>query len=691
MAKSKSAGAIQDKPDKPYISASKTLPEITVKSLILGVLLAMLLAGSNAYLGLRIGQTVTACIPAAVISMAILRFFRESNILENNMVQTIASAGEVVAAAVIFTLPALVIMGFWQGFPYLQTTSIAVIGSVLGVLFSVPLRRALIVETRLSFPEGVATAEVLKAGENSKNSAENDSSAALLLVGGLLSAGIKFLQSGVQIVGEELLKWWRIGSSEAVTGFGLSLAPVTISAGYIVGLRVAISLFLGTVLTWFVALPLESYFGGYSMTVPLGNAAMEIWSTKLRYLGVGAMVVGGIWALVSLTKPIVEGVRSSMNALKHAGENEDKKLPRTERDISMKWVIMGTLALAVPVFVLFTYVIDSNHMPVSSGLFWSATAFLAIFALVCGFICSSIAGYMTGIIGSSSNPLSGVVIAAILGVSFLLLGLLSIEVDFTVHTDDALSSAATAVIIGAVVACAAAISGDNLQDLKTGHMVGATPWKQETMLIVGAVAGSLVITPILSLLYEAYGMGGTFPREGMDITQSLPAPQATLMASVAKGVFLGGLPWLHIILGAVMGCMLIILNAILKVRGSDWNFPVLAVALGLYLPFYVTVAFFVGGVLKEISTRTLAKKRRNKIMSASDVEIAEKHGMLFASGSIAGEALMGISLAIPFALSQSTSVFKLDFGMGSDQLMLSGAAVMAAFLYYFHRKATTVR
>jgi len=683
---------VQFTPQKPYISANENLPEITIKALVLGIFLAVVLAASNAYLGLKIGQTVSACIPAAVISMSLLRFFKNSNILENNLVQTIASAGEVIAAGIIFTLPALVLMGFWKGFPYLETTAIAAIGGVLGVVFSIPLRRALIVDAQLKFPEGVATAEVLKAGDAAKKSKEGgktDSNAKLLVTGGVIAASIKMLQSGFQVIGEEITYWTKVGSS--VFGFGTGLSPVIISAGYIVGVRIGICLFIGAFLTWIVALPIVTGIYGLPNADSIGSAAMSIWSTKLRYIGVGTMIVGGIWALVSLMKPIIDSIKTSFEALKAARNGVSEKILRTEHDIPMTWIIGCTIVLAIPIAILFSYVIDANDMPVTSFLFWSTTAFVTLFSLVAGFICSSIAGYMAGIVGSSSNPLSGVAIAAILAVSLVLLSLLSTQVDFSVNTDDALSAAAISVIIAAIVATAAAVGSDNLQDLKAGHVVGSTPWKQEAMLIVGAIAGAVAIAPILSLLYEAYGIGGSFPREGMDPAQALSAPQATLMASVAKGVFLGGLPWNFILVGMLIGVAIIIFNALLKSSGSTWNFPVLAVALGLYLPVDITIAFFVGGLLKEIVSRTLRKKEKSNKITTLDAEKADRQGMLFASGAIAGESLMGVVLSVPFAIYQTTSIFAIDIGIGANLTTLAGVAIIALFLRYFFRISTNLR
>lgn len=666
----------------PYISASKILPEVTIKSVVLGILLSMTLAASNAYLGLKVGQTVTACIPAAVISMAILRFFKRSNILENNMVQTIASAGEALAGGVIFTLPALILMGYWTYFPFMETISIAIIGGLMGILMSVPLRRALIVEKPLPFPEGVATAEVLKAGDNSSAGAKD------MMWAGLGAGVIKLFQSGFQVLGESAQYFTQVGTS--IFGFGTGLAPVLMGAGYIVGIQIGLCLLGGALVIWGIGIPIYSgFFGIPEGASSLYEGAMMIWSQKLRYIGVGGMVVGGLSAIVSLMKPIASAVRSSLNALNHSSLEEAPLIPRTEKDIPMSYVLIASMALILPVFILFSYLIGANNLPISSRLFWVVITFSTVFAFFIGFLCSAIGGYMAGIVGSSSNPLSGITLGAILAVSLSLLAILGSQVDFSIHYDAALSAAATAIIIGAVVACASTMSCDNLQDLKTGQIVGATPWKQQVLLMVGVIAGALVITPVLQLLYEAYGIGTSLPRANMDPTQVLSAPQATVMAAVAKGVFFRNLEWSYVIIGALISLMVVLLNKILRCMKSDWSFPVLAVASGLYLPYSVTVTAFIGSLISYFALRTLGRAQSAKKLSSAEVSGCERRGLLFASGTIAGEALVGIFLAIPFAIQQSTSVFKIDLGLGEDGLMFLGTIVVGLFCYMFYKVGTT--
>ena len=468
---------------QPYVSAKTVLPETTLKAFILGALLSVVLSAANAYLGLFAGMTVSASIPAAVLSMAILRLFRKHNILENNIVQTAASAGESLAAGVIFTFPALVLMGYWAEFNYLETFLIALCGGVLGVLFTIPLRSALIVKQKLTFPEGVATAEVLKTGETGGGAVK------YLLWGGLVGASIKFFEAG--------FKLWN-GIAETATLFGnrvygymgMNLSPALIAVGYIVGIRVASLVFAGGVISWWIAIPI--YIGITGMEAPNGDAValgFDIWSSQIRYLGVGAMVIGGLWALVSLRSSIAFAVRNGLDAIKN--RNQPSSTLRTERDTPMSWVIIAIGAMIVPVFII--YIREIENVPI--------TALMAILMVIAGFLFSAVAGYMAGLVGSSNNPISGVTIATILTSALILLALLG---------SGAEKGPAAAILIGAVVCCAAAIAGDNMQDLKAGNILGATPQKQQVMQMVGVISAALVLPLVLQLLNTAYGFGPAY-------------------------------------------------------------------------------------------------------------------------------------------------------------------------------------
>lgn len=669
----------------PYVSAEDDLPQITFKAVVLGIILSAVLAGANAYLGLKVGMTVSASIPAAVISMAALRMFKRSNILENNIVQTAASAGESLAAGVIFTLPALILLRYWSDFPFLDTMAIAMFGGVLGVLFTVPLRRALIIEQGLKFPEGIATGEVLKAGEGGKGIAQ-------IAWAGLAAALYKLAQTGLKLFSGSVSG--SVTAGRSIFGVGTELSVALLGVGYIVGLNIAVLVFGGGLISWLFGIPL---YMAFTNPAELGevvgdmsgyNAALEIWSQKIRYMGVGAMVIGGIWALISLAKPLKDGIQSSWQAVKKARSGEGDTILRTERDMPINYVLWGVIGLAIPIFVVFTQVIDTAHLPVSSGLYWSTMVAGVLFSLIAGFLFSSVAGYMAGLVGSSNNPISGVTIATILATSLILLAMLGSQLDFAVDTERARAAAAAAVVVGAMVACAAAIAGDNMQDLKAGQIVGATPYKQQIMQIVGVVSAALVIAPILSLLFNAYGMGGVLPREGMSPDEMLSAPQATLMQSVAEGVFARNLEWNMIWIGAVIAVAIIILDKVLEARGSSFRTPVLAVAVGIYLPLELTVPIFIGGMIAWWAAWVVSRRAQK---DGSDPEQAQKEsesrGLLFSSGLITGEALIGIILAIPFAIQESTDALRIvpeGFAPYADWL---GAAAAVFFIIWLYKVA----
>ena len=607
----------------PYIPASQSLPEITIKAVVLGLVLSALLAAANAYLGLFAGMTVSASIPAAVISMAVLRMFRQSNILENNIVQTAASAGESLAAGVIFTIPALIILGTWTDFNYWEVTMIAGFGGLLGVLFTIPLRRALIVEKPLRFPEGVATAEVLKVGEQGGSGVVYIAWAAL--IGGLFKLG----STGLRLWSDLAATAGRVGGS--IVYVGTNLSPALVAVGYIVGLNIAVLIFLGGVLNWWIAIPILSSLGA-GAGLGAEDAANTIWGNQTRYLGVGAMAVGGLWALVQLRKSLVSGVRSGLAAYRQGRSGAASTTERTDQDAPMHWVLIALVLAVVPLFFIFEYFTESPGV----------AAMMAAAMLVAGFLFAAVAGYMAGLVGSSNNPISGVTIATVLVSSLLLLWLLGSE--------SAIGPAA-AIFVGAVVACAAAIAGDNMQDLTAGYILGATPWKQQVMQVVGVVAAAVVMAPVLSLMLEAYGIG--IPTESHP--NPLAAPQAGLMAAVAQGVFTLDLPWDMVGIGALVAVFFIVLDLWLEKRGGTFRTPVLAVAVGIYLPLELEVPILLGGLLAwaagRVYTRsTLRGGHQDEAPITEARETGERNGLLFAAGLITGEALLGILLAIPIVV-----------------------------------------
>ena len=636
--------------NKPYISPETKLNELTLKSVIIGATLSVVLGAANAYFGLFSGLTVSASIPAAVISMAVLKAFKNSNILENNLIQTAASAGESLAAGIIFTLSALVIMGYWEYFNYLETTLIAICGGVLGVLFTIPLRKALIVKEKLAFPEGVATAEVLKTGEKGGDSIK------YLIRGSLLGGLYKF--------GFEALNLWSGLFEKAILlkeryylYFSLNLSPALVAVGYIVGLNISFLVFLGGVISWFLGIPLYILLRGVPEDLSAVQIGGEVWSSHIRYLGVGAMIVGGLWALVGLRSTLGQALKAALEAFKK-GSKSLSTTSRTELDTPMSWVLIGIGVMTIPIF--FIYLTLIKDVPI--------TLFMSLIMIVAGFLFSAVAGYMAGLVGSSNNPISGVTIATILTTALLLLLLMG--------TSDPAKGAAGAILVGAIVCCAAAIAGDNMQDLKAGHILGSTPRNQQIMQMVGVVSGALLIAPILNLLLASKGIG--LPT--LIHPHPLSAPQATLMMSVASGIFGGNLPWDIIVIGGFIGVLIIAADEYLKRKKSNFKMPVLAVAVGLYLPFELDSSIFIGGLIA-----WLLEKGYQKAQNSTSVDQAKNAGLLMASGLITGEALIGILIAVLTAVQWNFSIS--DDPLGGS---LIGLLILTIILIYFYQMVSKI-
>jgi putative OPT family oligopeptide transporter len=604
----------------PVIPAEVVLPEITLKAVILSVILAAVLAGANAYLGLFAGMTVSASIPAAVVSMAVLRFFRESNILENNIVQTAASSGEALAAGVIFTIPALLLIGHWTAFEYWQITAISAVGGLLGVLFTIPLRRVLIVTARLRYPEGVATAEVLKVGSGTGAAPASAAGFKTLLAAALIGGAVKLGESGMKLWAEALEGATRVGRS--VFYGGINLSPALLAVGFIIGPGMALVVFLGGALGWLILLPAYGFMQGVPDGVEAIAAAKAIGSARIRYVGIGAMLVGGLWTLVQLRGPLMEGMSRSFIAYRAALSPADRRqkdvVPRTDFDAPVLWLLVPFVLVLIPMALIYKGVVGNGLVAVLMTGLMAGAAFLF----------SAVAAYMAGLVGSSSNPVSGVTIATIA---------LSALVLVAVMGSGNPAGPAAALLVGAVVCCAAAMGGDNLQDLKTGYLVGSTPWKQQIMQVVGVASAAVVIAPVLALLQAKYGIG----EASVEHPHPLSAPQAMLMASLASGVFGGTLPWDMVGIGAAIGVVVILADRRLEARGSAFRVPALAVALGIYLPLKLSAAILAGGLVSAMAKRG----------APEGADTGDRKGLLFAAGLVTGEALMGILLAVPIALS----------------------------------------
>jgi putative OPT family oligopeptide transporter len=621
--------------------------QLSFRAVLLSIVLAMILAAANTYLGLFAGLTIATAIPAAVVSMAVLRVLGGGTILENNIVQTGASAGSSIAAGVIFTIPALVILGYWQDFKYSWVFAIAGLGGLLGVLFSVPLRRTMIVDDPLPFPEGKAAAEVLKAGDNPGPGLK------ILGIAAAVGAMVKLAaDSGLRMIPDVAAGGTFIG--KYLGYIGTNLSPALLGVGYIVGLNIGIVVLSGSVLSYNIAIPLyhmrapslDPQLAAQLVGLGAADAADLIRAEKIRFLGVGAMLVGGIWTLFSLRKSLLSGVRSGIAA---ARKGSGAAVAETDRDLPMKWMLIALVIFVLPLLVLYQAIVND----------WFVSVPMTIIMIVAGFLFVSVSAYLAGLVGSSNNPVSGITIATILFASVVLMLLLGA---------DSPIGAVAAIMIGAVVCCAAAVGGDNLQDLKAGYLVGATPWKQQLMLGIGALSCALIMAPVLNLLVAAFGIGPPTAEN----PKSLNAPQASLMASVAQGMFGGELPWDMIILGGVVGAMIIAFDSWLKSRSSTFRVPVLAAAIGIYLPLDLMVPIFLGGLLAHVV------ERKNGIAAHDEAARDRIHrpGTLFAAGLITGEALMGIAIAVPIVLTERADVLALPASLHFNQWV--GLAVLAA-------------
>jgi len=615
--------------------------ELTLRALVLGSLLGIVFTAANVYLGLRVGLTFASAIPAAVISMALLRSFKTSTIWENMTVQTVASVGGAMSS-IIFVLPALVMVGWWTEFPFWQSFLICAFGGVLGVTFSIPLRRALVINTDLPYPEGVAAAEVLKVGSRGAEQTESavrENKAGLLTVimGSLGSALFAFLVSARAFAGEAAA-FFRIGP--AATGIGGGLQLALLGAGHLVGLAVGLAMFVGFLIAWVVFVPIMTAMQGTEG--PAEEAAGAVWGGQVRRIGAGAIGIAAIWTLLKLIRPLVSGIASALTAQRRRAANET--VDRTEQDIpiGLVGIISGVTLLAIAV-LLWTF---TQGTPLAS----SAPAIVAggvLYVVVIGLIVASVCGYMAGLIGSSNSPVSGVGILAILVASVLMLGAMQL---FSIPADP--SIVAFALLITGVVFAVAVISNDNLQDLKTGQLVAATPWRQQTALIVGVFAGALVIPFLLNMLNSAFGFEGG-PPATVAGTETLPAPQATLISSLAVGVIGGDPRWDLIGIGAILGVVIIAVDEILtRATKKRMKLPPLAVGIGIYLPMAVTTTVTAGAIIGTIYDRWVAKK-------SPSPEPARRLGILLASGLIVGESLFNVLLAGVIVASDEGAPFAL--------------------------------
>ena len=646
-------------------NSAPTLRELTLRGVIIGGLITLIFTAANVYLGLKVGLTFATSIPAAVISMAVLRRFDGHNVRENNIVQTIASAAGTLSA-IIFVLPGLVMIGYWQGFPFWTTAAVCALGGILGVMFSVPLRRALVTGSDLPYPEGVAAAEVLRvgdteAGATEEDHRENEQGLHVIIIGAITSAAYALL-AATKAVASEVSGVFRFGRGGTMLGGSLSLA--LIGVGHLVGLTVGIAMLVGVVISYFILLPLRS---GAHMDegLALADAVSQTFSSEIRFIGVGTMAVAALWTLVKITKPVVSGVSSSLasSRKRHSGEEVDI----TERDVPFQVVALVILGSMLPIgFVLWDFLRGTDIADHSGKL----VVLSVLFILVIGLIIASVCGYMAGLIGASNSPISSVGIIAVLACSLLIAAVMR-------GTDaNPTSLVAYTLFTAAVVFGIATISNDNLQDLKTGQLVGATPWKQQVALIIGVLFGSIVIPPILQVMLDGFGFQGM---EGAG-PDALAAPQAALMSSVATGIFDSTLDWGLIGTGAAIGVVLIVIDEVLtRATGGKRSLPPLAVGMGMYLPIAVTVIVPIGGFIGWAYNKWAAKQLRP--------EFAKRMGTLAATGLIVGESLFGVvNAGIIAAAAGENPLAIFSGGSWTPWVSMLVFAACAAGVYYATRK-----
>lgn len=687
------------------ITNTDNIKELTLRGIFIGALITVVFTASNVYLGLKVGLTFSSAIPAAVISMAVLRFFSNATILENNMIQTQASAAGTLSS-IIFILPGLLMIGYWQSFPFWQTMLICTAGGMLGVIFTIPLRHAMVVKSTLPYPEGVAAAEILKAGshdliDDDGNHIVKDEEHAQdnglkdILFGGCIAAVVSFCTNGLRVLADSTSYWFTQGKAIFQLPVGFSLA--LLSAGYLIGIASGVAILIGMLIAWGVAIPALSS----TMTIPEGTSlssfAMGLWASDVRFIGAGTLAIAAIWTLLTLVKPITEGLRASLRTMNKGKATEN--IPRTEQDMSVKSMLLISVAMFVILLFTFHSFVSDSGLP--EGLAWLLVFFSVIVAFVTGFLVAAACGYMAGLVGSSASPISGIGIIAVTIISLLLLVIGGannlLDTPESVNFVTALAIFTT----GAVLAIAT-ISNDNLQDLKTGYLVKATPWRQQVALLIGCVVGAMVIAPILDLLYEAYGFTGAVPRADMDPNQVLSAPQATLMTTIAKGIFSHKLEWDMIIIGLGVGAVAIVIDSILAKRKSVYRIPALAIGMGIYLPPAITMPLILGSVLSWLITRQVRKHAKEKKVDFYDTNReVERKGALIASGFIVGESLIGVTMAVVIVISITnggsdaplalTGMMESLFGSSAGLVtQLAGLAVFASICTLFVRRVLRV-
>jgi putative OPT family oligopeptide transporter len=633
-----------------------SLRELTARAILLGGAITLVFTAANVYLGLRVGLTFATSIPAAVISMAVLRMFANGNILENNIVQTVASAAGTLAA-IIFVLPGLVMVGWWSGFPYWITASATAVGGILGVMFSVPLRRALVVDTPLPYPEGVAAAEVLKCGAAEEGDEENQKGLRLIIVSSIAAAAFT-LAAKTRLLAEEAAHFFHVGSSSTGVSAGLSFA--LIGAGHLVGISVGMAMLVGLVTGWYIVLPILTA----GLAGPAEEVAGTVFTSDVRFFGAGVIGIAAIWTLLKILGPILGGIKSALAASKLRASGADS-IPLIERDIPIGTVGLVILGSLVPIAILLWLFLAGGPL---AGDAVPLIAISLLFVLVAGVVIASVCGYMAGLIGASNSPISGIGILAILSASLLL----AVWYGGSGSPQEQAALIAYALFVTAIVFGIATISNDNLQDLKTGQLVGATPWRQQVALVWGVLFGAIVIPPVLTLLNTAYGFAGA-PGAGPD---ALPAPQAALISALATGVLGGDLNWTMIGYGVAVGVGAIIVDELLG-RAGLLRLPPLAVGIGIYLPMAATLPVVIGAVLGKLYDNR-AERTRFPLFT-------KRMGVLLATGFIVGDSLLNVAFAGVVAATGDPARIAVVGPDFAPIALIAGVVVFAAMVGWLYR------
>ena len=628
---------------------TSTLPELNLRVIVLGLALSVIMGSANVYLGLKAGMTVSASIPAAVVGMLALKYFsrmsgKPSSILEANQIQTAASAGESLAAGIIFTMPALILIGVWQSFDMYLTTVIAFTGGLLGILFMIPMRQVFIVknEDNLQYPEGLACASVLEAGQNSTDS----DSASSIIKGALVGGAFKGLISFVGLLKGNLET--ALLSGNRIFFFGGDISPALLAVGFIVRLNIAVLIFIGGSIGWLIGIPLLG--GGLEFAAHPADGAWELWSTKIRYVGVGAMVIGGMASIFKVRKGLVDAIKVLRKTQVGASQ---KNIPLNERNIPAKAINMFSAIAIILVGGVYFYI--TNNIVIA--------AFTTIIMIIMAFFFTAVASYIVGLVGNSNSPVSGMTITAVLFTGGLLY----------IFGFSGTEGMVATLGVAAIVCCAACTSGDVCNDLKTGQIVGASPYRQQIMQIAGVAVASLVMAPIMQLLHENTpgGIGG----------RELAAPQAGLFASLAKGFFGDGiLPWDMVLIGCALGAIILVIDYILETKNSSFRLYLMPVAVGIYLPFGLSTPILIGGLMAHfILSENKSKAEPDSIL---------QRGILLSSGLIAGESLMGILLAFIAGAGIQNLDLNLDSSLVSALTFV--IALITIYWVYVQSKPKTV-